>query len=113
MELEEITDKKNSIFVFESDEFGKHISGNAKTALNIFGAEYGFGYGLKGRSYALPTKDMFGDSLMRSEIEFYVDQLIKIAKTKKRKIFYISEFENNLVNEMFKEKKLSKNVILI
>ena len=112
MELEEIQNKKNSIFVFESDEFGMHKNGNANIARTFFGAEYGVGYGLKGRSYAIPTKDMFFEDLMESEIEFYVDQFIEFAKTKKRKTFYISEFENKSVGEMFREKKLNKNIIL-
>lgn len=45
------------IFVFGSNKAGRHGKGAAATALRVFGAKYGQGEGLQGRSYAIPTKD--------------------------------------------------------
>ena len=44
------------IFVFGSNRAGRHGRGAAKSAMQ-WGAEYGQGRGLAGRTYALPTKD--------------------------------------------------------
>lgn len=66
----------NEIFIFGSNEGGRHGKGAAKTALK-FGAEYGIGEGLCGRTYALPTKDRYLCVLTLSEIKFYVDRLEK------------------------------------
>jgi hypothetical protein len=48
-------DNENVIFVFGSNTGGYHGKGAAKTALERYGAVYGVGEGLRGRSYALPT----------------------------------------------------------
>jgi hypothetical protein len=47
--------KRGEIFVFGSNLAGRHGAGAAKQALE-FGARYGIGEGLAGRTYALPTK---------------------------------------------------------
>jgi hypothetical protein len=47
----------NTIFVFGSNLAGRHGKGAAVHAKKYYGAEYGVGEGLTGRSYALPTKD--------------------------------------------------------
>ena len=47
-----------TIFVFGSNPEGRHGAGAAKTAHDLFGAEYGVGEGLTGNSYAIPTKDL-------------------------------------------------------
>lgn len=46
------------IFVFGSNVEGRHGAGAAKNARLRFGAVYGQGEGLQGRSYAIPTKDL-------------------------------------------------------
>lgn len=45
----------NGVFVFGSNLAGRHGKGASQTALKQFGAIYGQGNGLQGRSYALPT----------------------------------------------------------
>jgi len=45
------------IFVFGSNRFGHHAGGAARYALDHFGAEWGNGEGLQGRSYAIPTME--------------------------------------------------------
>ena len=47
----------NQIFVFGSNLQGVHGAGAARLAHERFGADYGVGEGMTGRSYALPTKD--------------------------------------------------------
>lgn len=48
---------QNLIFVFGSNLAGRHGKGAALKANQKYGAEYGVGEGLTGRSYAIPTKD--------------------------------------------------------
>lgn len=45
----------NEIFVFGSNQEGKHNGGAARAAMIKFGAVYGQSSGLQGRSYAIPT----------------------------------------------------------
>lgn len=64
----------NEIFVFGSNLAGKHIGGAARQAYQKFGAEWGIGNGLTGRSYAIPT--------MHGGIEViapYIEQFIQFA----------------------------------
>lgn len=49
---------ENTVFVFGSNPEGRHGAGAARVAVRYFGAKYGIGEGLVGRSYALPTKDL-------------------------------------------------------
>ncbi len=48
---------ENEIFVFGSNIQGAHMGGAARVAYNKFGAEWGNGEGLQGKSYALPTME--------------------------------------------------------
>lgn len=48
---------EKAYFVFGSNLRGVHGAGAAKVAARYFGAQFGVGEGLTGRSYALPTKD--------------------------------------------------------
>lgn len=45
------------IFVFGSNIHGAHMGGAARTAMEKFGAVWGMGEGLQGRSYAIPTME--------------------------------------------------------
>jgi hypothetical protein len=45
------------VFVFGSNQRGRHGAGAAKWALQHRGARYGQGNGRQGNSYAIPTKD--------------------------------------------------------
>lgn len=65
----------DEIFVFGSNLAGRHGGGAARIALNKFGAEWGVGTGLTGRSYAIPT--MHGGV---AEIKPYVDGFIDYAR---------------------------------
>ena len=65
----------NEIFVFGSNLAGMHGGGAARIALNKFGAIWGQGVGLQGKSYGIPT--MHGGPNM---IQPYVDEFIIFAE---------------------------------
>jgi hypothetical protein len=55
---EEITElKENEVFVFGSNEAGRHGAGAAKLAKDKFGAIEGKGFGPQGQSWGIPTKN--------------------------------------------------------
>lgn len=67
--------EENEIFVFGSNLAGMHGGGAAWVANMKFGAEWGVGVGLTGRSYAIPT--MHGGV---ETIKPYVDEFIRFAQ---------------------------------
>lgn len=75
------------IFVFGSNESGRHGKGAAKWALR-WGAKHGVAEGLSGTTYALPTvgKSTPGPfrakPLSRSEIQVYVNRFIEVARSR-------------------------------
>ena len=74
---ERITElKDNQVFVFGSNLAGSHGAGAARLAYERFGAVWGQGVGMQGRSYAIPT--------MQGGVETirpYVDQFLEFAFT--------------------------------
>jgi hypothetical protein len=78
---ENITElQKNEIFVFGSNEAGRHGAGAAKLALDKFGAEWGNGIGMQGQTYAIPTKNFDIHTLSLDIIKQYVDEFLEFAK---------------------------------
>lgn len=68
--------KKKEIFVFGSNLRGMHAGGAARVAAEKFGAVWGQGVGLQGRSYAIPT--------MQGGVETirpYVDEFVSFASS--------------------------------
>lgn len=63
------------IFVFGSNLEGLHMGGAARIAYEKFGAIWGQGVGLQGKSYAIPT--MHGPV---SSIKPYVDEFLEFAR---------------------------------
>lgn len=49
---------KDTIFVFGSNEAGRHGRGAALFAYEKRGAQFGLGFGPSGRAFAIPTKDV-------------------------------------------------------
>ena len=70
----------DEVFVFGSNLAGRHGAGAAKLAHNKFGAQYGYGKGITGQSYAIPTKDKDLRILSLREIKSYVEEFIEYAK---------------------------------
>lgn len=77
--------KENEIFVFGSNLQGFHGGGAAKIAYRSFGAEWGKGIGLYGKSYAIPT--------MQGGVETirpYVDEFIRFAIENPHLVFLVT-----------------------
>lgn len=62
--------EEGQIFVFGSNEAGHHDGGAARIALEEFGAVYGQGRGVQGRSYAIPTMSGSIAAIAREVDEF-------------------------------------------
>ena len=81
----------NEIFVFGSNQSGRHGAGAAKTALG-WGAKWGQAEGLQGKTYGIPTKDAsIWRTLTIEEIKPYVERFIEFAITRPDLIFMVTE----------------------
>lgn len=69
----------NEIFVFGSNMAGVHGAGAAKYARDNYGAKDGYGYGLYGQSYAIPTKDKNIQTLEIPRIIPYIQEFLNYA----------------------------------
>ena len=67
------------IFVFGSNEAGRHGAGAAQFARQHHGAIYGQGYGLQGDSFGIPTKDRNLKTLPLDTIKLYVNKFKEFA----------------------------------
>lgn len=76
----------DEVFVFGSNLAGMHGGGAARLACERFGAVWGQGVGLHGRSYAIPT--MQGGV---ATIAPYVDGFIDFARRHPEKRFLVTE----------------------
>ncbi len=74
--------EENQIFCFGSNEHGKHGKGAAKQAMK-WGAKYGVGEGLMGRTYGLPTKDSRMRTLPLRSIRKYIKTYLEFAESRK------------------------------
>ena len=79
-----------SIFVFGSNEAGIHGAGAALYALKELGAKRGIGFGIQGKTFALPTKNTQIQTLPLLKIEKYVNEFKKIALDYKDYNFWVS-----------------------
>lgn len=93
--------KENEIFVFPSNEAGKHNVGSSHQALS-FGAKYGKSEGRCGNTYALPLKDKTNKrSLSLNRFTYYFERFIEHVKNNKNDVFFINSFsKENIDNEI-------------
>lgn len=82
--------EQDEIFVFGSNEAGRHGAGAAKAAVDFYGAKYGNGFGLQGRSYAIPTKDEHIETLPLNVIEAYVEIFLEFVRLNPDKKFFMT-----------------------
>ena len=81
----------DEIFVFGSNTVGRHGRGAAKTAMK-WGAKYGHGEGLVGRTYGLPTKGHdLSQSLSLAQIGGHVDRFLACARQAPALTFLVTE----------------------
>ena len=106
--------ESNEIFVFGSNLAGAHGGGAARIALNCFGAVWGQGVGLQGQSYAIPTMQGGVET-----IKPYVDEFIRIAKTRQDLKFYVTQigcgiagFKVEEIAPLFQDAMHIENIIL-
>ena len=104
---------ENEIFVFGSNIQGSHGGGAAWYAYKQFGAEWGVGEGLTGRTYALPT--MEGPASLKKA----VDNFIACAKQHPELTFLVTAvgcgiagYRPNDVAPLFREATSLENVYL-
>lgn len=104
----------DEVFVFGSNLAGMHGGGAAATAHRRFGAVWGQGVGMQGKSYAIPT--MHGGV---KAIKPYVDEFIAFAKSCPEKRFLVTKigcgiagFSEEKIAPLFAEAVPVKNIIL-
>ena len=71
--------KEGQVFVFGSNLAGVHGAGAAREALEKFGAVLGIGEGLRGSSYALPTKNERIQTMLLSDVKKHVATFVQFA----------------------------------
>ena len=109
--------KENEIFVFGSNLAGKHNGGGAKIALEKFGAIYGQGIGIQGKSYAIPTLGFNFERLDIKIINNYIKDFIFYASLRPEQKFLVTKigcgiagYDLSKIAPLFKEK--SENILL-
>ena len=107
------------VFVFGSNESGRHGLGAAKTAMK-WGAIYGQAEGIAGQTYAIPTVNAeITDKLSLDKIKVYVDRFLKHAKRYHHQKFLVTEIGCGLagyhvkdIAPLFREAIIINNVYL-
>lgn len=106
--------KENEIFVFGSNLAGRHGGGAARLAYTRFGAIWGQGVGLQGKSYAIPTMQGGVET-----IKPYVDEFISFARQHSERTFLVTRigcgiagFRDEEIAPLFKDAIDVENVIL-
>lgn len=95
--------KPNQIFVFGSNESGRHGKGAAKMAHDKFGAVYGVGFGRTGQCFAIPTKDWVLSTLPLKSIHHYVQRFMDYARANKSLEFLVTKIGCGLAGYSAKE----------
>ena len=106
--------RENEIFVFGSNLAGAHGGGAAWLAYRRFGAVWGEGVGLHGRTYAILTMQGGVDT-----VKPYVDDFILFSKEHKELTFLVTRigcgiagFRNEEIAPLFKDAICVENIIL-
>lgn len=110
---------ENEIFVFGSNLAGIHGAGAARLAMDRFGAVFGKGIGLFGKTYALPTKDRHIETLPLEEIQKMVDYFIDYASVHVSLVFLVTKvgcglagYTEEQIAPLFKKALQYPNIIL-
>lgn len=104
----------NEIFVFGSNLDGLHGGGAARVAYQKFGAQWGKGVGMQGKSYGIPT--MHGGVEV---IKPYVEDFIEFALSHKEYTFLVTRigcgiagFSANEIAPLFAKAINAENILL-
>jgi hypothetical protein len=97
------------IWVFGSNEAGRHGKGTARIALLKYGAKYGQAFGRQGMSFAIPTKDSLLFPLNLGRIACYVADFLQYAIQHPDLRFYVTpvgtglaKFRDDQIAPLFK-----------
>jgi hypothetical protein len=91
-----MTTAPHEIFVFGSNEAGRHGKGAALHARKEYRAEYGVGFGRTGDAWAIPTKDAKLRTLPIEKIEKYVAQFLTYAGAHPELLFKVTAIGTGL-----------------
>lgn len=89
-------DNPEYIFVFGSNEAGIHGAGAALHARRAHGARMDHGVGLRGKSYAIPTKNGKLERLPIEKIARYVEQFLDFAQQNPTRKFFVTKIGTGL-----------------
>ena len=93
----------DEVFVFGSNEAGRHGKGAAKTAMG-FGAKYGQGFGPQGNTFAIPTMNAsISNKLSVEKIGTYVERFLQYAANHPEKTFLVTEIGCGLAGHSVKD----------
>jgi hypothetical protein len=108
---------QNQIFVFGSNEAGRHGAGAARRARMMWGAKIGQGVGLAGNTYAIPSKNKEIKVLPIGKIKKYVNEFIEFVKANPQLEFMLTDvgcglagFHASQIAPLFKEAKDLENI---
>jgi hypothetical protein len=88
---ERVTSLPNGyVFVFGSNTRGAHGKGAALDAVKLFGAQYGVGLGIAGKSFAIPTKDVSLRVLDTLTINQYIQTFKSFVEANPHLTFYLT-----------------------
>jgi len=98
------------VFVFGSNEGGKHAKEQARIAHVNFRAEYGCGRGPTGQAFAIPTKDKHFVSLPLSQVKVSIAEFLEYARSNLAKHFFVTRvgcgptgYADDQIGPLFKE----------
>lgn len=80
----------DEIFVYGSNDGGLHGAGAAGVAYRRYGAIWGVGHGLKGRSYGIATKDTSFKTLPFEKIEENIMDFVTFTRTHPELRFFVT-----------------------
>lgn len=83
--------KPNEVFVFGSNRNGNHLGGAAAVAYAKFGAEWGVGEGLTGKSYALPTLNEGMEKVTEDELRDSFVKFLEFADANRQMTFLLTK----------------------
>lgn len=88
--IRRILQHEGIIFVFGSNQLGRHGAGAAYEAAVHFRAEEGIGEGLTGQAYAIPTKDCNWQVRSLAEIHHSVKTFLDYADARPEYTFFVT-----------------------
>lgn len=117
--FEPVRNRLDRIFVFGSNLAGYHGAGAARNAVEVWGAQYGVGFGPTGQSYAIPTKDKDIQTLPLTRIAVYTGEFASYASNHPELTFLVTRIGCGLAGytdeemaPLFRDCKCLSNVVL-